>query len=340
MNIGIIDCGGANLNSIYYSFKRLGINAIISNSLNELSEMNAYVLPGVGSADVVMNTLRKRDLINFIKCTNKPILGICIGMQILFDYSEENQTRCLGIIDGNIEKFNVNDGVGVAMAKAAGYKIALISGRYSPATEYRAKELNIEDVYNGGLNKITAYEELKRKYNLIDSEIAYVGDDLIDISVMEKVGAPIAVANAINNVKKNYPERFGVFVNLDLSKIGRKDFKFNTEKYLLNASNIGATGLKIYKNLGLNLKDGKGKRVKVDDDRLQFIWEKCAELNLPVLIHSGEPIAFFQNIDRKFRSSFWILGNNKSRNRRVLFYIHHIVLLLNSINCIIRNPEN
>ena len=100
------------------------------------------------------------------------------------------------------KKFNVNDGVGVAMAKAAGYKIALISGRYSPATEYRAKELNIEDVYNGGLNKITAYEELKIKYNLIDSEIAYVGDDLIDIPVMEKVGIPIAVANAIMNVKE------------------------------------------------------------------------------------------------------------------------------------------
>ena len=100
------------------------------------------------------------------------------------------------------KKFNVNDGVGVAMAKAAGYKIALISGRYSPATEYRAKELNIEDVYNGGLNKIIAYEELKIKYNLIDSEIAYVGDDLIDIPVMEKVGAPIAVANAIISVKK------------------------------------------------------------------------------------------------------------------------------------------
>ena len=113
MNIGIIDCGGANLNSIYYSFKRLGINTIISNSINELSDMNAYVLPGVGSADIVMNTLRKRDLINFIKGTNKPILGICIGMQILFDYSEENQTRCLGIIDGDIEKFNVNDGLNV-----------------------------------------------------------------------------------------------------------------------------------------------------------------------------------------------------------------------------------
>ena len=100
------------------------------------------------------------------------------------------------------KKFSINDGVGVAMAKAAGYKIALISGRYSPATEYRAKELNIEDVYNGGLNKLIAYEELKSKYNLIDCEIAYVGDDLIDIPVMEKVGAPIAVSNAIVKVKE------------------------------------------------------------------------------------------------------------------------------------------
>ena len=102
----------------------------------------------------------------------------------------------------NLKKFNVNDGVGVAMAKAAGYKIALISGRFSPATKYRAKELKIEDVYNGGLNKIHAYEELKTKYNIVDSEIAYVGDDLIDIPVMEKVGVPIAVANAIQDVKR------------------------------------------------------------------------------------------------------------------------------------------
>ena len=99
------------------------------------------------------------------------------------------------------KKFNVNDGVGVAMARAAGYRVALISGRFSVATKYRAKELKIEDIYNGGLNKTHAYEELKTKYNIVDSEIAYVGDDLIDIPVMEKVGVPIAVANAIQEVK-------------------------------------------------------------------------------------------------------------------------------------------
>ena len=99
------------------------------------------------------------------------------------------------------KRFTVLDGVGVAMARAADLKIALISGRYSPATEHRAKELKIEDVFNGGLNKIPAYESLKEKYNLDDSEIAYIGDDLIDISVMEKVAVPIAVENAIQEVK-------------------------------------------------------------------------------------------------------------------------------------------
>ena len=141
-------------------------------------------------------------------------------------------------------------------------------------------------------NLIEEMDSLNMKYqiNLSGSGLAVFSgkQDLMDLNL----------SKSINNVKKNYPERFGVFVNLDFSKIGRKDFKLNTEKYLLNASKIGATGLKIYKNLGLNLKDGEGNRVKVDDDRLQFIWEKCAELNLPVLIHSGEPIAFFQNIDK------------------------------------------
>ena len=101
-----------------------------------------------------------------------------------------------------LKKFSVHDGVGVAMARAAKIKIALISGRYSSATEHRAKELGIEDVYNGTLNKLTVYEKLKLKYKLDDSNIAYVGDDLIDIPVMEVVALPIAVSNAIPDVKK------------------------------------------------------------------------------------------------------------------------------------------
>ena len=73
------------------------------------------------------------------------------------------------------KKFSVFDGVGVAYARAADLKIAIISARYSPATEYRAKELNIEDCYNGGLNKLHAYNEIKQKYSLSDDMIAPLG---------------------------------------------------------------------------------------------------------------------------------------------------------------------
>ena len=99
------------------------------------------------------------------------------------------------------KRFTVLDGVGVAIARAAEIKVALISARFSPATEHRAKELRIEDIYNGGLNKIPAFEDLKNKYSLSNNEIAYIGDDLIDIPVMEKVGLPITVPNASPEVK-------------------------------------------------------------------------------------------------------------------------------------------
>ena len=101
-----------------------------------------------------------------------------------------------------MKKFSVEDGAGVALARASGLIIALLSGRFSSATGIRAKELKIEDIYNGMLNKIPAYEELKQKYNLEDSEIAYIGDGLIDLPVMEKSGVPISVRNAYPPVKK------------------------------------------------------------------------------------------------------------------------------------------
>ena len=101
-----------------------------------------------------------------------------------------------------LKKFSVSDGYAVALIREAGLKVALISGRKSAATEARASELKIKDVYNGTLNKIPPYEELKSKYALSDKEIAYVGDELIDIPIMEKVAFPIATNNASAPCKK------------------------------------------------------------------------------------------------------------------------------------------
>lgn len=107
-----------------------------------------------------------------------------------------------GSDDLEFKQFCVQDGTAVAMAKTAGYLLAFISGRYSHATESRLKELKISDIYNGTLNKLIPYELLKKKYNIADEEIAYIGDDLIDIPVMEKVGLPAAVQNAYPQVKE------------------------------------------------------------------------------------------------------------------------------------------
>lgn len=101
-----------------------------------------------------------------------------------------------------LKRFNVTDGAGSAIARAAGLKLALISGRHSETTTIRAKEMRIEELHNGTLDKRGPYEVIKSKYNLTDQEIAYVGDDLIDMVVMEQVAVPIAVANAFEPVKK------------------------------------------------------------------------------------------------------------------------------------------
>jgi|TARA_B110000444_G_scaffold95389_1_gene90302 glutamine amidotransferase len=113
MRIGIIDCGGANLNSIFYSLQRLGIDSIITNSIKDLLNVDGYILPGVGSANVVMNSLIKNKLDLFIKKIEKPTLGICVGMQVMYEYSEEGNTNCLGLIEGSIKKFKQNSGLPV-----------------------------------------------------------------------------------------------------------------------------------------------------------------------------------------------------------------------------------
>ena len=109
----------------------------------------------------------------------------------------------------------------------------------------------------------------------------------------------ITLTESLENIKKQgLSNRFGVFVNVDFNKIDDEDFAKNNVEMIKDAVKQGVIGLKVYKNLGLNLKDNSGERVKVDDKRLNPIWEVCGELNIPILIHSGEPSPFFDHIDK------------------------------------------
>lgn len=100
------------------------------------------------------------------------------------------------------KRFTVEDGVGVALARQAQLPLAIISGRLSPATTERAKQLKIEDVYQDQMDKLKPFEELLGKYGLESSEVAYIGDGLIDIPVLEQAGLPITVPNAHPLVKQ------------------------------------------------------------------------------------------------------------------------------------------
>jgi 3-deoxy-D-manno-octulosonate 8-phosphate phosphatase (KDO 8-P phosphatase) len=101
-----------------------------------------------------------------------------------------------------LKRFHVQDGAGIALAKAAGLLVGIITGRDSEAVRRRAKELEIDEVQQGVLHKEESYEVILEKYGLRDEEVAYMGDDLLDIPVLKRVGLSICVANGAQEVKR------------------------------------------------------------------------------------------------------------------------------------------
>ncbi|MGB9807169.1 MAG: KdsC family phosphatase [Thermosulfidibacteraceae bacterium] len=117
--------------------------------------------------------------------------GVLTGGEILVD-DDGKEVKC----------FNVRDGHGIVMLHRVGVKTAIITGRISKAVDVRAKELGIEIVYQGAHNKLKVYEEIKKKYGFKDEEIAYIGDDVVDIPILKRVGFAVAVSDAHPEVKK------------------------------------------------------------------------------------------------------------------------------------------
>ncbi|HEX2574111.1 MAG TPA: amidohydrolase family protein [Polyangia bacterium] len=100
------------------------------------------------------------------------------------------------------------------------------------------------------------------------------------------------------NLVERHPDRIVMFANVDFDRIDEPDFGNKAARQLEDDVRHGARGLKVYKDLGMFVTDKSGKRVHTDDPRLDPIWRKCAELKIPVLIHTGEPSAFWQPPDK------------------------------------------
>lgn len=100
------------------------------------------------------------------------------------------------------KQFDVQDGMGISLFRRAGHKVVVITGRTSDIVRLRSAELKIDDVYQGSMSKKAALEDVLAKHQLTADEVCYIGDDLIDIPVMNRVGLPCAVANAVPEAKE------------------------------------------------------------------------------------------------------------------------------------------
>ena len=99
-NVAIIDSGGANIASLLYALGRLGVTAELTADASVIRRATRVILPGVGAARDAMQRLRDSGLVDVIRSLTQPVLGICLGMQLLAEASEEEDTECLGIVPG------------------------------------------------------------------------------------------------------------------------------------------------------------------------------------------------------------------------------------------------
>src|SRR5579862_2456713 len=102
----IADTGGANVASLRFAFERLGARTYVSADGAIIASAERVVLPGVGAAGHAMERLRAAGLINVLKTLTQPVLGICLGMQLLYQDSEEGRTKCLGVLPGSVRRIH------------------------------------------------------------------------------------------------------------------------------------------------------------------------------------------------------------------------------------------
>ena len=140
--------------------------------------------------------------------------------------------------------------------------------------------------------------------------------DKLNMGIMVNLsgGSGDRIKGAMANIKAHYPNRFAVFANVDFDGVGTPGWSQKAVAQLEADIKNGAKGLKVFKSLGLRNTDVSGKRLAVDDPRLSAIWEKCAELGVPVLIHSADPKPFWDEVNAE--NERWLELKTHPRRKR------------------------
>ena len=109
----LVDAGGSNIGSVRYALQRLGVDAELTGDAATIRAADRVILPGVGAAAVCMARLRELDLVDMLRTLDRPLLGVCVGVQLLFAHSEEDDTPCLGLLPGRVRKLHAAPGIRV-----------------------------------------------------------------------------------------------------------------------------------------------------------------------------------------------------------------------------------
>lgn len=109
----LVDAGGSNIGSVRYALQRLGVDAELTGDATTIRAADRVILPGVGAAAVCMARLRDLDLVEVLRTLDRPLLGVCVGVQLLFAHSEEEDTPCLGLLPGSVRKLRAAPGIRV-----------------------------------------------------------------------------------------------------------------------------------------------------------------------------------------------------------------------------------
>lgn len=113
MSVALVDSGGANIGSVLYALQRLGVDAPLTRDPGTIRRADRVILPGVGAAAPAMALLREAGLVDVLRGLTQPVLGVCLGMQLLCAHSEEGDVDCLGLIDAPVVRLRGNDGLRV-----------------------------------------------------------------------------------------------------------------------------------------------------------------------------------------------------------------------------------
>jgi glutamine amidotransferase len=105
MSVVLVDAGGTNIGSVRYALQRLGVDAALTSDATTIRAADKVILPGVGAAGPGMARLHELGLVEVMRGLTQPVLGVCLGMQLLCTHSEEGDTACLGVIPAPVRRF-------------------------------------------------------------------------------------------------------------------------------------------------------------------------------------------------------------------------------------------